>query len=167
MTIKQTTLTAAVIGSAFGALLAYYETFKKLDALCNEIYDAADKLKAEREQFNKDVLSELERSNEDWARQMDRIEDKITMSNPIVYISENEFGMLFDDYKSETLSYYAQNRTVYDEEGYKMDDPKAVLGDDFESELAGAYDDAIYIRNKDLKTDYQVIMSYGDPPEEE
>lgn len=83
-------------------------------------------------------------------------EDDDEQREPYV-ISPEEFGEI-DDYDQITLNYYADGYLVEGDLGV-IDDVEAVVGPDALDSFGEYEDDAVYVRNEQHKTDYEILLS--------
>lgn len=81
---------------------------------------------------------------------------------PYVIMPE-EFGDL-DGYEAESLTYYADG-VLTDNRDEPIEDVENTVGNDFKSHFGEYEDDSVFIRNENLKTDYEILavsMNYSD-----
>lgn len=85
-----------------------------------------------------------------------------TKNGPYVITSE-EFGEV-DDYDTISAIYYCSNGILAESWGDVIDDIEGTVGysslDNLHTE-----DDSVYVRNDRLKTDYEILLEYGEYPE--
>lgn len=77
-------------------------------------------------------------------------------------ISANEFGEI-DDYEKVTLTYYQDGYLVEEGSGEVIEEVSELIGNDA---LESFIDDAVYVRNDDRETDYEILLSYDNFKEE-
>lgn len=72
-------------------------------------------------------------------------------------IPPNDFGNI-DEYDTDTLVYYADN-ILADDDGELIEDVESTVGFDALASF-GKYgeDDAVYVRNEQLKCDYEILL---------
>lgn len=81
-----------------------------------------------------------------------------TMANEPKVISPYDFGEL-DDYHQIELTYYADG-TLEDDEYNIVDDADELLGPDALNSFGQYEEDAVFVRNDRLQTDFQVLRDY-------
>lgn len=89
-------------------------------------------------------------------------EDEDVNKKPYVIMPE-EFGD-HDDYEAESLTYYADG-VLTDNRDEPIEDVENTVGKDFKSHFGEYEDDSVFIRNENLKTDYEILavsMNYSD-----
>lgn len=83
--------------------------------------------------------------------------DPITMDRPHVITPES-----FDTvagYATECLTYYADG-VLADDEDNIIEDPDILVGDDFADHYGEYEEDTVFVRNDELKTDYEICRDY-------
>lgn len=78
-------------------------------------------------------------------------------------IMPEEFGE-HDDWEAESLTYYADG-VLTDNRDEPIEDVEKLVGKDFESHFGEYEEDSVFIRNEQLKTDYEILavaMNYSD-----
>lgn len=78
-------------------------------------------------------------------------------------ISFEQFCEENDKYDKITLTYFAEDDTLSDEDEEIFQDTKAILGDDWTSSFGeGSEDpDVVYVRNNKLQIDYEIVRNHG------
>ena len=74
-------------------------------------------------------------------------------------ISPEEFGEL--GYTVCELTYFAGNEVLVDDNGEPVEYPERTVGDDFSSHFGEYEDDAVFVRNDRLMSDYQILLDPG------
>lgn len=187
-------IVSAMFGAAIGAYLTYRETKNTITELVSEAdeilerldkyveYVEREKIASIKEEMNKQfgiIGVDLNREDGDFkAEYWIRSDEHTTGSKPadhgyyenngIVRVSEEEI-LENPMYERVSLVYYAQNGGVYESVGnYRVLDPESSIGDAFEEIFKNEEDtEVLYFRNHDQGIDYEVILDYNDPPEEE
>lgn len=77
------------------------------------------------------------------------------MDKPFI-ISPEEFGEL-DDYEAESLTYYADG-VLTDDWNEVIEDADEIVGEDFAEHFGEYEDDSVFVRNPELKTDYEILL---------
>lgn len=72
-------------------------------------------------------------------------------------ISPEEFGELHD-YKTVSLTYYADEILADSDTDDIIDDEESVVGTDFSNHFGEYEDDSVFIRNDKLKSDYEILL---------
>lgn len=164
------------IGASTGAVVSWRLLKKKYDQIINEeVASMREEIAAmrnaepEKEATEEEVKSEPENEAvelpEEAAsamRRYDRTNDNIQKEGPIVMkktpyvISPEEFGEFEDDgYECETLTLYADKLLAYLNDDI-VEDIEGTVGDALDH--FGEYDDdAVYVRNENLKTDFEIL----------
>lgn len=70
-------------------------------------------------------------------------------------LSPDEFGELAN-YDTESLTYYADG-VLTDESNNPIEDVGAIIVEDFADHFGEYEDDSVFVRNDDLKTDYEIL----------
>ena len=71
-------------------------------------------------------------------------------------ISPEEFGS-HDDYETISLTYYSDG-VVADDMDYRVDDLDSIIGIEALSRFGEYEDDAVFVRNDEMKTDYEILL---------
>lgn len=155
------------IGTAVGCVGTYMLLKSRYDAMVKEADEAAmefikkhNKGEEEVEHGKKEESVEKEMKNYNKIRQT-IIDDGNKLDNNKPYqISEQEFVEDDEDFDKVSLEYYTEGEGLYEGSEYipNVDD---VVGEDNLALLHGIEDDVIYVRNEDLKTDYEVSKIVG------
>lgn len=74
-------------------------------------------------------------------------------------ISPNEFDEI--GYTISELTYYSGNGVLVDEDGEPIEDPERTVGTDFSNHFGEYEDDAVFVRNDRLMSDYQILLDRG------
>ena len=93
--------------------------------------------------------------------------DSVKDDMPYV-ISPEEFGEL-DGYETNSLTLYADN-VLTDDAGIVIDNVDEVVGTDSLNHFGEYEDDSVFVRNDDLKTDFEILLdeaSYYDEEDNE
>lgn len=80
-------------------------------------------------------------------------------SEPYV-ISPDEFSEL-DDYDTESLTYYADG-TLTDDQDNVIEDVELLIGRDALTHFGEYEDDSVFVRNDDMRTDYEILLDTRD-----
>ena len=157
---------AFTIGSAIGGVVAWKILETKYKRIADEEIESVKRVYAstreefkpkefEPKKFEPDTLHasypELVKglySNESEG------DDVKTKAKPYV-ITPEEFGEK-DDYEAESLTYYADD-VLTDNYDNVIKDLKGTVGKDFKSHFGEYEDDSVFIRNDELKTDYEIL----------
>lgn len=83
----------------------------------------------------------------------------INMANEPKVISPYEFGEL-DGYHQIELTYYADG-VLEDDEGNIVEDGEELLGPDALNSYGQYEEDAVFVRNDKLRTDFQILRDYS------
>lgn len=77
------------------------------------------------------------------------------MSDRPYVISPDEYGVS-DDYTQISLTYYSDG-VLADDEDEIVEDIENIVGEDFADHFGDYEDDAVYIRNDQMKCDYEIL----------
>lgn len=133
------------------------EIYKAAAEEALSILDEADKAQADYESGATDVKPDLK----EYANKISELgydgkkEEATTVSDGPYTISPEDFGE-FDDYETISLTYYADG-VLADEMDEEIEDVEGIVGLD-SLETFGEYeDDAVFVRNDELKCDYEIL----------
>lgn len=82
------------------------------------------------------------------------------VNDTIYRISEQDFVVDDEDFDKVSLEYYTEDESLYEEGGSAIPNIDDIVGADNLAYLHGA-EDVIYVRNEDLRTDYEVNKIVG------
>ena len=147
---KSLNLFTFAAGAFIGSAVTYYFVKKKYEQISQDeiqsvkqSYDKYYSELEEREKLANDIVIEKNEYNTD------------TVVPNIYTLSPDEFGEN-DDWKIVGLTYFSDKKLV-DDYGNLVDIDSTVGANSLT--LFGEYaDDAVYVRNEDLKTDYEVLL---------
>lgn len=164
---------ACVVSFAIGAAVGSFVTWKivktKYEQLAQEEIDSVKEVYSrnkkedeseETEQLDTDISSDEET---DKQRQKDITKDNGYSNGNVMNaypkpftITPEEFGETM--YKTETLYYYA-DEILADENDKEIVNVDELVGLDSLSTFGQYDDDAVYVRNEKLKTDFEILLS--------
>ncbi len=153
-------LGGAILGSAvtWRLMKNYYDPEDYEDK-----YDEEEEL-ASPEEIQEQIISEngyTQYSNS--IKSEEKIEEEEDMDKPYV-ITPEEFSD--SDYNSETLTYWADGVvTDIDEEPLSEDQIEELIGEESLTHFGEYEDDSVFVRNDNLRTDYEILAdtrAYGD-----
>lgn len=117
-------------------------------------------------QINWDELEDLDEDESDMTEYSRIVENytsekggAINMANEPKVISPYEFGEL-DGYHQIELTYYADG-VLEDDEGNIVEDGEELLGPDALNSYGQYEEDAVFVRNDKLRTDFQILRDYS------
>lgn len=122
---------------------------------------AADSISEEAE-TTEETEVELPDDVADAMRRYDRVSEEIQNGGKIVMgkhpyvISPEEYGDM-DGYTQETLTLYADNVITYYATDELVEDVDKTIGSDSLTHFGEYEDDAVYVRNDALKTDFEIL----------
>lgn len=169
--IKKALIFAA--GVAVGAGIAWKITSDKYNNLIDEEVESVKQMYAKRQK--EDEIDESfdihqfkqERSEADDICEREGYTSSIPSNSQIVKhgltvyeIWPDQFGE-FDDYETVSLNYY-DDHVITDELDHVFEDAEEALGDVLDGYFGEYDEDAIYIRNEDRMTDYEVLRVLGE-----
>ena len=88
----------------------------------------------------------------------DTDETDIPSEKPYI-ISPDEFDEI--GYTICELTYYSGNGVLVDEDGEPIENPERTVGTDFSNHFGEYEDDAVFVRNDRLMSDYQILLDRG------
>ena len=161
---------AFVSGAAVGAVVAW----KLLEKKYKQIAD--DEIESVREVYNKKLQKKSEEQNpaEDSKQsELDTIveglgyvapkhdgkEDKKDMAKDaqIYVIAPEEFGEN-NDFKTESLTYYADKVLVYNGTDKIVENVDGIVGLSSLNTFGEYEDDSVFVRNEHMKTDFEILL---------
>ena len=181
-------LLSFIAGGAVGALVMKKAIEKKFDGLVKEEIAsvkeafanlrAAAKKEETKEDDEKEVLAEKAVHKPDISKYAEKastysnrpeVPRKKKGPNPLgaekpFAISPDEFGEMYD-YERVSLTYYAGDEVLADEDNSIIDDPEEFVGSNFADCIGEYEEDAAYIRNDQKQCDYEILLdtrSYKD-----
>lgn len=120
----------------------------------------AEKVKEEEEEPVYDPV-ELPGDVADALRNYDRVSEELKKGEKVVLgrhpyvITPEDYGD--NDYKEETLTYYADGILAYYPTDELVEDVDAIVGSDSLSHFGEYEPDAVHVRNDVLKTDFEIL----------
>ena len=118
-------------------------------------------------QINWAELEDLDEEEDDDRKEYEQLASNYTseeggvenmVKTPYV-ISPYDFGEI-DTYHQIELTYYEGDDVLEDDEGNVVDDRTALIGDKALSTFGEYEDDAVFVRNEQLSTDFQILKDY-------
>ena len=74
----------------------------------------------------------------------------------IFVIAPEDFGEN-PEYKQVSLTYYAGDQVLADEDNTIIRDPEKIVGEDFESHFGEYEEDSVFVRNERLHCEYEIL----------
>lgn len=160
-------------GTVFGSAVTWNLVKNKYEALAQEEINSVKSKFAEKE-MNSIETEQLAQENQDksdiseyisrlqkagYALRSDSLDRQIgknQTNNEAPYVITPEDFDTNDDYEKITLTYYADN-IVADENDDPIEDVDHVIGVDSLTHFGEYEEDAVYIRNDRMKTDYELL----------
>jgi hypothetical protein len=128
--------------------------------------DDEEDLSERPRQINWDELEDLDEDESDMTEYSRIVENytsekggAVNMANEPKVISPYEFGEL-DGYHQIELTYYADG-VLEDDEGNIVEDGEELLGPDALNSYGQYEEDAVFVRNDKLRTDFQILRDYS------
>lgn len=157
------------IGAAVGCVGTYMLLKNRYEAMVKEADEAAMEFIKKRsgednEQNHGSIKPEVKHSEE--VTNYNKIRESIiddgnkVEDNKPYQISEQEFVEDDEEFDKVSLEYYTEGEGLYEGSEY-IPNVEDVVGEDNLSVLHGADLDIMYVRNEDLKTDYEVSKIVG------
>ena len=177
---KLATVLSFVAGAAIGSVATWYVVKTKYEQIAEE------EIAAVKERFTipKDLPAEDKTEDEKEEPVLNRVQAKPSLMdyanairdqryaedpkteveeespldrNPVPYVvSPEEFGEI-DDYETISLTYYA-DQVLTDDDDNVIHDVEDCVGFDSLSHFGEYEDDAVYVRNERLKTDFEILL---------
>lgn len=167
-------------GAVIGSVATWKFVKNKYEKIAKEEIDSVKKNYAQRsleEQMEKDftegcegIKNEMREIKDIVDSEVDRLktvlnengyvnystlkEEKVTTMNPYV-ISPDEFSEN-EDYETESLTYYSDGILADDRDN--IIDIDMVVGRDSLNHFGEYEDDSVFVRNEELKTDYEILL---------
>lgn len=123
-----------------------------------------DLLRSERVQYETYSVKENHENPNDIYREVDEEVLRNNDDNPstdIFYITPDQFAREEYRYDKVTLYWWELNRVLTDEDLATVDVPE-VIGLGFEQHIGRYETDMVYVRNRNMETDYEVIVKHDD-----
>ena len=130
-------------------------TYKHADARNVDIDKINEKMNNEK--MNEELMSDYVYENEEDDEDMTPINNPDVLNEYPYAIPPEEFGD-YVDYEPTTLYYYADG-VLADEDDNVVEDPVAMVGDDFMDHYGEYEDDCVYVRNDRYRRDYEILRS--------
>ena len=161
-------------GAAVGAAVSWKLLKTKYERIAQEEIDSVKEMYSISDETDDDVY-EVEGATEETTEPKEEYEtilnsegytnysnvksekggsDFMDKERPYV-ISPDEFGE-FEDYDTETLTYYSDGVLVDDQDNV-IEDIEGIVGRDSLNTFGRYEDDAVHVRNDALKTDYEIL----------
>ena len=130
-----------------------FSKFKKTDETITKTEEPDDNKKTEAEVFpEKDYI--------DYAKAIDKMKESHKKKNEVerapYSISPDEFEK-DNGYSAIDLTYYSGDGVLADDEDEIIEDIEGTVGKDFMNHFGDYEDDSVFIRNDNLKTDYEIL----------
>lgn len=162
-----------IVGAGIGAACSWYLLKTKYEEMVQEEIDSvkevfskrADNLKGNNDSFeksakNKDKPELMEYASKiknegyiDYSKNRKTVEKEV--KNPYI-ISPDDFGAE-EDYDTNSLTYYADEILVYDNDDI-VEDIEDLIGADSLTHFGEYEEDAVFVRNERLKCDYEILV---------
>lgn len=188
MNNKATTLVSFIIGVAVGSIVTWQYVKKKYEQLAQEEINSVKEVFSKKEtpidnwdntRTNKTTKYTVKKEKPDISEYAARLntlgytnysdsektkakeipeidsEEEEASSSPYVISPEN-FGE-FEDYETISLTYYA-DQVLTDEVDEEIDDVDNTVGLDSLSHFGEYEDDSVFVRNDNLKCDYEILL---------
>lgn len=155
-------------GAAIGSVVTWKLVKTKYEQIAQEEIDSVKEVFARRASTEKPSLDEyISKLNDQGYNTTDGAttapdeyeeeEETESMVDDMAYvIAPDEFGE-FDDYETISLTYYA-DEVLADDMDDPIDDTVEIVGPDALMRFGEYEEDAVYVRNDKLKTDYEILL---------
>lgn len=157
------------LGAAVGAAVSWKVLKTKYEQITQ------DEINAAKEYYRTRAMEELEAEESCECEDSDEEDDEPANTvaeyepEPVKTVADNygpyvispdEFGDIFD-YNTQHLTYYADDEILADESDESIDDIDGTIGLDSLNHFGEFEDEVVFIRNDELKTDYEVFYDSG------
>lgn len=154
-----------IFGAAIGSVITWKLVKTKYEQIAKEEIESVKETFSNRANKAKEDVANLARKKPDLADYAERLknegysekEGEDTMSNKPYIIRPEELGEL-DGYDVKSFTYYADD-VLADEFDNPIDDEEIdiLVGADFAHHFGEYEDDSVFVRNDDMKTDYEIL----------
>ena len=129
------------------------ETFKQNWSKLEDMLD-----EDEEEDFTEEERNEYEKIASNYTGEKGGVTDMSSTTKPPYVISPLDFGEL-DDYEQVELTYYLDD-ILEDEDYHIVTDADELIGPNALETFGEYEDDAVFVRNEYLRTDFQILKDY-------
>ena len=164
-------------GGAIGSVVTWklvkikYEKFanEEIDSMREYYYNKKDnqseeetvKEDSEEEMSISDIRKKLEKMKYATESEIEK-EDEEYMGGPEVIPPEETWEQ---DYPTITLTYYAEDDVLADEQDNILDDIEQLVGVDFREHFGEYEDDCVFVKNPEMKVYYEILRVYERHPD--
>ena len=145
-----------VLGSAIGSVVTWKLIEKKYKDLADEeIASVIETFKAQKPKKEKKDISTNEVKETKTKKKTTKVTENI--KQPYI-ITPEQYGE-YDEYKTLSLLYLADDNLINDDNEIITEDRDKMLGVDALSHFGEYEDDSVYIRDEDKEIDYEILKS--------
>lgn len=145
-----------VLGSAIGSVVTWKLIEKKYKDLADEeIASVVETFKAQKSKKDKKDISTNEVKETTTKKKTTKVVENI--KQPYI-ITPEQYGE-YDEYKTLSLLYLADDNLINDDNEIITEDRDKMLGVDALSHFGEYEDDSVYIRDEDKEIDYEILKS--------
>lgn len=162
-------------GGAIGSVVTWKLVKTKYEQIANEEIDSMREYynsKKEKETENEQETKSDEESLHDIRKKLEEMkyatesenekEDEEYMGGPEVIPPEETWEQ---DYPTITLTYYAEDDVLADEQDNILDDIEQLVGVDFREHFGEYEDDCVFVKNPEMKVYYEILRVYERHPD--
>lgn len=149
------------LGAAAGAAVSWKVLKTKYEQITQEEINAAKEYYRTRamEEQTEEEACDTDEYEEDEEEDSEPKKTEVDPYGPYV-ISPDEYGDIFD-YTTAHLTYYSADDILADESDELIDDIDGIIGLDSLNHFGEYEDDVLFVRNDELKTDYEIFYDSG------
>ena len=145
-----------VLGSAIGSVVTWKLIEKKYKDLADEeIASVVETFKAQKPKKEKKDISTNEVKETKTKKKTTKVTENI--KQPYI-ITPEQYGE-YDEYKTLSLLYLADDNLINDDNEIITEDRDKMLGANALSHFGEYEDDSVYIRDEDKEIDYEILKS--------
>lgn len=166
-------------GGAIGSVVTWKLVKTKYEKIANEEIDSMREyyynkkdIQNEEETSEEDSNEEKEMSITDIRKKLEEMkyaaevenekEDEKDMGGPEVIPPEETWEQ---DYPTITLTYYAEDDVLADDQDNILDDIEELVGVDFRDHFGEYEDDCVYVKNPEMEVYYEILRVYERHPD--
>lgn len=154
-----------LLGAAAGSFVTWKLLKHRYEQIAQEEIDSVKEVYSQR--FEKDIDEvEAPKVNSDYDNllkkegyidysDVKKEEKEVAKKKPYV-IPPEEFGE--NDYETISLTYY-EDGVLTDDANYPIDDVESIVGEDSLNHFGEYEDDSVFVRNDEMKIDYEILRS--------
>lgn len=160
-----------LLGAIVGAAGSYFYFEGKYKEACKEFYDEKYK---ERQNQKEDEMYAAEEKPEDasvedpenyisekpdivtYAKEQAKARKSKKKKKEVAYVIDRD-EYINSEYDCKSLMYYRDDVLIYEDTNKKVEDADTLLGTDFKSKFGEEDDNTVYVRNDEVKMDFEIF----------